>query len=237
MGKRRLCLNLIQPPNQEHRAISFAPLLVTYWFSVELLLGIHIIGGSIALLSAAAAVVTKKGGKQHRRFGKWYTAGMLCIFLTAVPLALLTNNVFLFLIALFSFYLVFSGFRFARNKSGVPHVQDWIAVTTILLSGVGMAALSFMLLRQGNSQWVTLIVFSLIAGGLGISDVMTLRNRNATGKQRIARHLTNMLAGTIATVTAVLVTNVTTEPAWVAWLAPTVVITPVIFYWNKRTLS
>ena len=82
-----------------------------------------------------------------------------------------------------------------------------------------------------------LIVFSLIAGGLGISDVMTLRNRNATGKQRIARHLTNMLAGTIATVTAVLVTNVTTEPIWVAWLAPTVVITPVIFYWNKRTLS
>ena len=116
-------------------------------------------------------------------------------------------------------------------------VQDWIVGMTILLSGVGMAAFSFMLLRQGNSQWITLIVFSLIACGLGISDFIALKNRNATGKQRIARHLTNMLAGTIATVTAVLVTNVTTEPIWVAWLAPTVVITPVIFYWNKRTLS
>ena len=42
---------------------------------MELLLGIHILGGSIALLSAAVAVVTKKGGKQHRRFGKYYTAG------------------------------------------------------------------------------------------------------------------------------------------------------------------
>ena len=204
---------------------------------MELLLGIHILGGSIALLSAAVAVVTKKGGQQHRRFGRYYTAGMLCIFVTAVPLALLTNNVFLFLIALFSFYLVFSGFRFARNKSGVPHVQDWIAVTTILLSGVGMAALSFIFLRQGNAQWVTLIAFSLIACGLGITDFKTLKNHNATGKQRVSRHLTNMLAGTIATVTAALVTNVTTEPIWVAWLAPTVVITPVIFYWNKRTLS
>jgi len=204
---------------------------------MELLLGIHILGGSIALLSAAVAVVTKKGGQQHRRFGRYYTAGMLCIFVTAVPLALLTNNVFLFLIALFSFYLVFSGFRFARNKSGVPHVQDWIAVTTILLSGVGMAALSFIFLRQGNAQWVTLIAFSLIACGLGITDFKTLKNHNATGKQRISRHLTNMLAGTIATVTAALVTNVTTEPIWVAWLAPTVVITPVIFYWNNRTLS
>ncbi len=204
---------------------------------MELLLGIHILGGSIALLSAAVAVVTKKGGQQHRRFGRYYTAGMLCIFVTAVPLALLTNNVFLFLIALFSFYLVFSGFRFARNKSGVPHVQDWIAVTTILLSGVGMAALSFIFLRQGNAQWVTLIAFSLIACGLGITDFKTLKNHNATGKQRVSRHLTNMLAGTIATVTAALVTNVTTEPIWVAWLAPTVVITPVIFYWNNRTLS
>ena len=162
---------------------------------------------------------------------------MLCIFVTAVPLALLTNNVFLFLIALFSFYLVFSGFRFARNKSGAAHVQDWIAVMTILLSGVGMAALSLMLLRQGNAQWITLIVFIMIASGVGINDVIALKKRNATGKQRISRHLTNMLAGTIATVTAVLVTNVTTEPIWVTWLAPTVVITPVIFYWNKRTLS
>jgi len=94
-----------------------------------------------------------------------------------------------------------------------------------------------MFYRQGDAQWITLIVFSLIAGGLGISDSVILRNRNATGKNRIARHLTNMLAGTIATVTAVLVVNVATNPAWIAWLTPTVVITPVIFYWNKRTLS
>jgi len=53
----------------------------------------------------------------------------------------------------------------------------------------------------------------------------------------IARHLTNMMAGTIATVTAVLVVNVATDPVWIAWIAPTVVITPFIFYWNKRTLS
>jgi len=49
----------------------------------------------------------------------------------------------------------------------------------------------------------------------------------------------HILGGSIALLSAAiaLVTNVTTEPIWVAWLAPTVVITPVIFYWNKRTLS
>ena len=43
-----------------------------------------------------------------------------------------------------------------------------------------------------------------------------------------------MMAGTIATVTAVLVVNVATDPVWIAWIAPTVVITPFIFYWNKK---
>ena len=47
----------------------------------------------------------------------------------------------------------------------------------------------------------------------------------------------HIIGGTIATVTAVLVVNVNTNPVWIAWLAPTVVITPLIFYWNKRTLS
>jgi hypothetical protein len=46
-----------------------------------------------------------------------------------------------------------------------------------------------------------------------------------------------MLAGTIATLTAALVTNVSTDPVWIAWLLPTVLITLVIIYWNRRTLK
>ena len=164
--------------------------------------------------------------------------GMSAVFLTSIPLALLKNNVFMFLIVLFSFYLVFSGYRFARNRSGIPQLQDWIAVATMLLSGFGMEVLAFMFYTGGDAEglWVILMVFGLIASLLGIVDFVTLRTRNATGKRRIARHLTNMLGGTIATVTAVLVVNVDTDPVWIAWLAPTVVITPLITYWNIRTL-
>jgi hypothetical protein len=43
-----------------------------------------------------------------------------------------------------------------------------------------------------------------------------------------------MLGGTIAAVTAFTVVNVRIEPAFVVWLAPTVVLAPVIAYWTAR---
>jgi len=45
------------------------------------------------------------------------------------------------------------------------------------------------------------------------------------------------MAGTIAVITAVLVVNVNIEPIWIWWVLPTVVITPIISYWSKKTLS
>ena len=205
-------------------------------FTVLLLAG-HIIGGSIALLSAAIALATKKGGSQHKFFGKLYVSGMLAVFLSAVPLAVLKNNVFLLLIGVFSFYLVFSGFRFARNKTGQPRIWDWVAISLILLSAIGMWVVSYSFYRVENGQWVTLFIFGAIATILGTTDAAAWAKREATGKKRIARHLTNMMAGTIATVTAALVVNVSTDPVWIAWIAPTVVITPIIVFWNKRILS
>ena len=55
--------------------------------------------------------------------------------------------------------------------------------------------------------------------------------------ERIAKHLTNMMGGTIAVVTAVLVVNPPTDPEWVWWILPTVLITPVITWWNKKVLN
>jgi hypothetical protein len=57
------------------------------------------------------------------------------------------------------------------------------------------------------------------------------------GKERIVRHLTNMMGGTIAVVTAVLVVNVDVEPVWIWWVLPTALITPIILWWSRKTLG
>ena len=202
-----------------------------------ILLSIHILAGTIALLCAALAVSSEKGKKFHVLSGRTYFWCMVGIFLTAILMSIINSNIFLFLIAIFSFYLAFAGMRFAKNRKGIATTIDWIAVSLMILSGLGMWALAITYFISDNSQYITLLVFGFIALALGYGDYRSHKNKAAIGKERIAKHLTNMMAGTIAVITAVLVVNVNIEPIWIWWVLPTVVITPIISYWNKKTLS
>ena len=202
-----------------------------------ILLSIHILAGTIALLCAALAVSSEKGKKFHVLSGRTYFWCKVGIFITAIPMSIINSNTFLFLIAIFSFYLAFAGMRFAKNRKGIATTIDWIAVSLMILSGLGMWALAITYFISDNSQYITLLVFGFIALALGYGDYRSHKNKTATGKKRIAKHLTNMMAGTIAVITAVLVVNVNIEPIWIWWLLPTVVITPIISYWNNKTLS
>ena len=199
-----------------------------------ILLVIHIAAGSVALTTALMALATAKGGVNHVRAGRVYAVAMALVCGTALPLAILGADALLSLIAVFSFYLVFAGWRFARNRSGRPQPVDWVAAAVMGLTGLGMWGYGAALFLQGNSQWVTMALFGTIAAALSAADVRFHRARRGSGKRRIARHLTNMLAGTIATVTAVVVVNVDTRPVWLAWTLPTIVITPLIVWWNVR---
>ena len=202
-----------------------------------ILLSIHILAGTIALLCAALAISFEKGKKFHVLSGRTYFWSMVGIFLTAIPMSIINSNIFLFLIAIFSFYLAFAGMRFAKNRKSIATTIDWIAVSLMILSGLGMWALAVIYFINDNSQYITLLVFGFIALALGYGDYKSHKNKAAIEKERIAKHLTNMMAGTIAVITAVLVVNVNIEPIWIWWLLPTAVITPIIFYWNKKTLS
>ncbi len=201
------------------------------------LLAIHVSAGTASLLSAALALFSGKGKRLHLNAGNIYFWGMLGVFLTAIPMSMLTGNIFLFLIAVFSFYLAFAGRRFAKNRTGLAERIDWIAVSLMLFSGVGMWGLAVWFFTQDNSQYIVLVVFGLLALILGYADFSAHKSKTAKGKERIARHLTNMLGGTIAVVTAVLVVNVQMEPVWVPWVLPTAVMTPVIVWWNRKVLN
>ena len=204
---------------------------------MQYLLFTHIIAGTVSLLAAALAVVSGKGKKVHILAGRTYFWGMFLIFITAIPMSIVSSNIFLFLVAIFSFYLAYAGMRFARNRTGIANTFDWAAVGLMILSGIAMWCLATLYFINNNTQSITLTVFGFIAISLGYADLRSYRNKSAIGKQRIARHLTNMLAGTIAVITAVLVTNVNIEPVFILWILPTILITPLIFWWYRKTLS
>ena len=204
---------------------------------IQYLLSIHILAGSISLIAAAFAVLSSKGKKAHILAGRTYFWGMAVIFLTAIPMSIATSNVFLFLIAIFSFYLAYAGMRFASNRKGTANFFDWVAIGLMVSSGMVMLFLAILYFMNNNSQYITLIVFGFIAISLGYADFKSYRNKSAIGKQRIARHLSKMMGGTIAVITAVVVVNPPFEPEWVWWVLPTALITPIIFWWNRKILG
>ena len=204
---------------------------------MEILLPIHLLAGATALLCAAMAIFSEKGKRIHVLSGRTYFWCMVAIFLTAIPMSIINSNIFLFLIAVFSFYLAFAGMRFARNRKGIATTLDWIAVSLMILSGLGMWILATIYFTDDNSQYIVLLVFGFLAVFLGYDDYKTHKNKKATGKERIAKHLTNMMGGTIAVITAVLVVNPPSNPEWVWWVLPTALIVPFIFWWNRKTLN
>ena len=107
----------------------------------------------------------------------------------------------------------------------------------MVLSGLVMWFLAAVYFMTNNAEYITLTVFGFIVMSLAYADFKSYRNKSAIGKQRIERHLTNILAGTIAVITAVLVTNVHIEPVFIVWMLPTIIITPIIFGWNRKMFS
>jgi hypothetical protein len=200
----------------------------------KILLSIHIAAGFTALSSAAVAVATPKGARWHVNAGRVFVIGMAGVFLTALPMTLIKPNLFLLLIAIFSLYLAVSGWLRARNRSGIPTAVEWITAVAMVLAAVAMGGRGIAMCSAGHSMGIVLLVFGGIGGLLAVRDLTSLRAHRYQGNVRIAAHVGRMLGGTIAAVTAFAVVNIRVEPAFIVWLAPTGVLTPLIVYWVAR---
>lgn len=204
------------------------------------LLVIHVTAGFAALLAAVGAVSTQWLRTEHRWHvlsGQTFFRSMIVIFVTAVPLSWMAGSLFLFLISLFSVYLAWSGYRYAKRRRGPVTFFDRLAAALMMTAAVAMLGFGTVMLFGGDWDGITLLVFGGLGLTLGWLDLDAFRKGEYTGKQRIASHLGMMLGATIAAVTAFVVTNLTLEPAFVLWIAPTVVIFPLIVFWSRRVLA
>ena len=203
------------------------------------LLYLHILAGFISLGIAYVLLFIKKGNKRHKKLGMIYVYGMTTIFVTAIPLSLLGEfNPFLFVIAIFSFYLAFSGYRQGRDRNGARERIDkalgiFITATSILFYSM---AVSLYLIE--DSMWITSVIFGSIALVFSINDFRRMKIvERPNFYDRTNLHLNLMLAGTIATTTAFIVTIDPFSTLWLNWIAPTIVGTPIIIYFSKRELA
>ena len=207
----------------------------------ESLLLIHVLAGIIALLAAMSAVSFRKGAPKHNLAGRVYFWAMMTVAATAIPVSIIRPNLMLFFVALFSSYLAYAGWRLGRKARYLlsrPPFLEW----GMLLVGLAMISAGVVQVVTGASLGWVLVAFGAIGLQFAIQDLRGW-GKPMDFATRISNHLSRMLGGTIAAITAVLVQQVVprldpASPFKVAvWLAPTLIITPLIVIWARKVKS
>lgn len=211
---------------------------------IQSTLQIHIVVGSIALLTGAVAIFSQKGKQLHRKAGRIYFWAMTLVFMTGIIVAGYRFNRFLFLIAFLSYYSVFAGVRFLRlkkiYKDQNPKWYDWAAgivngIVNIIFIGLGL----YYLFQPNNN-----LPGALLSTGFGISGLL-ISYTNL--KPFIVRpdkpyhwylaHIGNMMGGYIATFTAFLSTLVARFELmnpFLAFALPSLIGIPVLLFWQQK---
>jgi uncharacterized membrane protein len=211
---------------------------------VKIFLAIHITAGASSFLLAPVALATAKGGKQHKRWGKVYLWSMGVVAATAVPMAFFFPVRFLALVAVFSFYFAFSGYRVLRLKElargGSAESTDWIAGVITFVSSALLAWLSWF--RPVSIEVIpgVGVAFGLIGMTGSAKQMWSFVSKPKEKMFWWYTHLGNFIASYIAAWSAFSV--VTLGPMlgnhWYVWLWPTVIGVPAIAvttaYYQRR---
>ena len=198
-------------------------------FTIFLVL--HIIGGTFSLLCGLGAVISKKGGLWHRRFGKVFFYAMMLTTLSALVMAALKSGVFLFTIGVFSFYQSYMGYRAIKNKTMVANRYDKMVWALALVNAVVMVT--------------TLHPVLMVFGGIGLANTIRqcihqvkLKGQAAAKGDWLQLHIGMMMGAFIATITAFVVVNAPDNLGSVLstllWLAPTIILVPLLVYWSIK---
>lgn len=196
---------------------------------------VHVMAGFVALFVAPGAMLARKGSHWHRRWGKVFVGAMSVVAASALFLALAGGDTFLSLVAIFSFYLAFSGWRVLRRKRLVsgdrpPTLDLGVTLVTLLASG-SLALYGVWQIAAGSSFGAVAVAFGALGCTLSGRDLRNMIHPPQEKRWWWFVHMVNMLAAYIATVSAFSAVNFDFLPPLVQWLWPTVVGTPAIFAW------
>lgn len=204
----------------------------------KLILIIHVIAGSIGLFTGTINIIRAKGDKKHQLVGKFFFYGMVINSIAGFIMSVMHKNLFLLIIAVFTFYMVATGQRFLSlkriDKGDAAKPIDWALSVIMVLFALCFLGYGFYLCMNETNLGIVLLVFGLISILMARKDILIYKGNFKFRNYWLLMHIQRMVGGYIAALTAFLVVNNTYLPALFAWLGPTVVLTPLIFYWSKK---
>jgi hypothetical protein len=167
---------------------------------------------------------------------------MLTAGLSSLVLSILHPNYFLFIVGVFTVYMVGTGNRYLYLKmlghDQRPATLDWVITISMVLAGLLFIVFGISHLLDENNFGIVLIVFGVLGLRFAKTDVDNYKGSVKTKNYWLLVHLQRMTGAYIAAITAFLVVNANYSPvalpSVVFWLLPTVILTPLIIAWTKK---
>jgi uncharacterized membrane protein len=198
-------------------------------------LAVHITAGSCAFILAPLALLTAKGGKAHRRWGKIYFWCMAVVAFTALVMSIYRPILFLALVAIFSFYAAFVAYRVLGHKAAwkgdrVVDGVDWTAAIFCFAASAALALLGAIRPDLVQHLRIPAIVFGLIGMRISGGAMWDFTHQPAEKMFWWYSHLQGMIGSYIAAWTAFCVVTIgpLVHGAWWVWVLPSAVGVPAI---------
>jgi uncharacterized membrane protein/heme/copper-type cytochrome/quinol oxidase subunit 4 len=160
---------------------------------------VHIIAGSLGVVSGFVALYAAKGAGLHRKSGMVFVCTMLTMSILGATMAALrgrepASNI---PVGVLTAYMVFTALTTVRPLSARARWLDLFG--TLVALAVGLTMLTFgleaLVSADGQSHGLPafpFLMFSAVGLGAGAGDVRMMRAGGLRGASRIARHLWRM---------------------------------------------
>jgi uncharacterized membrane protein len=198
--------------------------------SINALIIIHVTLGGFAFLVGGLTLFSKKGSPLHKFTGMIFYISMVVSVVITLAVSLLPNHVSpsLFQIGVLSLYFLIGGKRSItfRNADHRLLIDQLLACTII---SVSLVVMSFSIISTGGLHPLR-TVFGIIGIGFGVFDLLLFRQPNNIEKKWLILHLSKMLGGYTAAVTAFFVAQ-NILSGYFNWFMPTVFGLGYILFW------
>ncbi len=209
--------------------------------TISIMLFIHVVAATGALISGALAIILKRNTPKHKPVGKFYFWCMTIVFITATFISVVKRHQFLFLIGIFTYYSNVIAYRALKLKNShngqKPHFIDWLIEAIAGITFLGMVAFSVIVYFQTKSfEAIIPFVFGVL-GTYGVyRNILKYIHGQTETMYWLKKHIGNMCGSYIGAITAFTVNqsdHIPLNPI-ILWLGPTFIITPIIIFELKK---
>lgn len=191
----------------------------------------HVTSGVLAFAFGLWALAVKKGSPKHMDAGKWFTRLMALSSVTAMVLATIKPQNFLFAVGVFTLYMLYFGIKALKYYRQRDHftISKWEMLPhfAMLLFALTVFIRPIALMNSLDTSNLVVRVYGagilVVCSYMGLLSVRNKRNRVSGNPFWLRQHIAMMCGAFVSSGSALIVNVLRYEPWWLFWTLPSLV--------------